>query len=322
MKKVLAAILALSMALSLGVTAMAAEFSDMPNDWSTPGLTAAVENGLLNGADGKIMPYDPLTRAEMATIMVRVFDAKVSTSIDKYTDVTRNDWFYDYMAKAVAMGALSGKSETTLNPGDPITRQEVCVILNRLFVLPTPTGDVLSPFGDAAQVADWAKNGVSALVYAGYMNGSGGNLNPTANITRAEFATIMNRMVVKYIDQPGTYTKDTFEGKGGVVIRTGNVTLDGVENPAEVVIADGVGNDKVTFKNVNLSGELLFRGGNNCYLDGQFGDVLFVRTVDHDATLILKNPKNYRSIIGTPYATTTLSIINSGDEAIVGGDAK
>ena len=320
-KKICSALVVLAMVASLGISAMAAEFSDMPNDWSTPGLTAAVENGLLNGSDGKIMPYDNMTRAQMATIMVRVFDAKISTDISRYTDATKDDWFYEYMSKAVAMGALSGKSATTLNPNDPITRQEVCVILNRLFILPTPTEDVLSGFGDAANVADWAKSSVSAMVSAGYINGSNGNLNPTANITRAEFATIMNRMVTQYIDQPGTYNTDTFNKEGGVVIRTGNVTLDGVTNTNEIVVADGVGSDKVTFKGVNLSGELLFRGGDKCYLDGQFGDILFVRTVDHEATFILRKPdKNYRSIAGSPYAKTTLGIISAGDEDIVGGD--
>ena len=319
-KKICSALLALCLLASVGMSAMAAEFSDMPNDWSTAGLQAAVENGLLNGADGKIMPYDNMTRAQMATIMVRALGAKISTDISRYTDVTKDDWFYEYLSKAVAMGALSGKSATTLNPNDPITRQEVCVILNRLFVLPTPTNDVLSGFGDAANVADWAKNSVSAMVYAGYLSGSNGNLNPTANITRAEFATIMNRMVATYIDAPGTYTASDITKEGGIVIRTGNVTLDGVKNAKEVVVADGVRQDKVTFKNVDFSGELLFRGGDKCYLDGQFGDVLFILTYDHDATLILKSPQNYRKITGSPYAKTTLGIIGAGDEDVVGGN--
>lgn len=322
MKKVLATILVVCMALSLGITAMAAEFSDMPNDWSTAGLTAAVENGLLNGSDGKIMPYDNMTRAQMATIMVRVLGAKATADISKYTDVTQNDWFYEYMAKAVAMGALSGKSATTLNPNDPITRQEVCVILNRLFVLPAPGTDVLAAFGDAGQVADWAKDSVAALVSAGFINGANGNLNPVNNITRAEFATIMNRMVGQYIDEPGTYTQDNFTAEGGVVIRTGGVVLDGVANSSEVVVADGVEGDKVTFKGVSLSGKLLFRGGDNCYLDGQFGDIQFVRSTDHEATFILRSPKNYKSIDGSHTAKTTLGIINAGDEDIIGGNAQ
>ena len=324
MKKIVSAVLILALVLSFGMSAMAATFSDMPDDWSTPGLTAAVENGLLNGADGKIMPYDNMTRAQMATIMVRVLGAKVSTDISKYTDVSRDDWFYEYMSKAVAMGALSGKSATTLNPNDPITRQEVCVILNRLFILPVPTVDVLSTFGDASLVADWAKSSVSALVYAGYMNGANGNLNPTNNITRAEFATIMNRMVTTYIDAPGTYTASDITKDGGIVIRTGNVTLDGVKNAKEVVVADGVRQDKVSFKNVNLSGELLFRGGDNCYLDGQFGDVLFVATYDHEVTLRRVSPEvlNYRSIQGSPYAKTVLNLVFAGDEEIVGGAAE
>ena len=53
-----------------------AKFEDMPENWSRAALENAVENGLLSGVDGKIMPNEKLTRAQMATVITRAFGAK------------------------------------------------------------------------------------------------------------------------------------------------------------------------------------------------------------------------------------------------------
>ena len=51
------------------VAATADDFTDFPSDWSAPALSQAVENGLLNGYDGKINPTGLLTRAQMAKLL-------------------------------------------------------------------------------------------------------------------------------------------------------------------------------------------------------------------------------------------------------------
>ena len=49
--------------------ASADDFSDFPSDWSAAGLRRAVDNGLLNGANGRIDGAGLLTRAQMAAII-------------------------------------------------------------------------------------------------------------------------------------------------------------------------------------------------------------------------------------------------------------
>ena len=86
--KSLAILVALVMVFSTSNTPVfALEFSDMPSDWSTAALENAVANGLLIGADGKILPKDNLTRAQMATIVNRAFGAAEKAALDAYTDV-------------------------------------------------------------------------------------------------------------------------------------------------------------------------------------------------------------------------------------------
>ena len=60
----------------------AENFSDFPTGWSKPAMEAAVNNGLLVGiGGGEIGPQKNLTRAEMASVMVRAFGAETYADI-------------------------------------------------------------------------------------------------------------------------------------------------------------------------------------------------------------------------------------------------
>ncbi|HAS72736.1 MAG TPA: hypothetical protein DCS67_01170, partial [Clostridiales bacterium UBA8960] len=112
-------------------------FSDMPavGHWARPGLELAVEYGILGGANGKIMPYGNVTRAQMAAIMNKVMGATEKADISKFTDVDSKAWYYEDMAKAIYLGVFSG-SGTKLSPNVNITREQVCVVLANALNLP------------------------------------------------------------------------------------------------------------------------------------------------------------------------------------------
>jgi len=234
MKKILSFVLGGLLIASTVFTASAAnvsDFSDMPNDWSTTALTAAVDNGLLTGSDGKILPADNLTRAQMATIISRAFGATSKAPLDGFTDVPASAWYYEYMQKAVAMGVFAGDGSGLLTPENNITREQVFTVLARAFKLENGDASVLDKFTDKGDISSWATGFTAALVSNGYVNGSNGRLNPKSNITRAEFAQIMYNMVKTYIDSPKTLT-GTY--RGNIVIRSSdvsvlsNATIDGI----------------------------------------------------------------------------------------------
>lgn len=189
-KRVLALILTLSMVFTMLNTAFAAspsDFSDLPADWSRGAVERAIENGLLSGANGKINLTAQLTRAELAAIVVRAFGTSQTADLSGFSDVSQSEWYYDALQKAVAMGILSGNNGR-LNPNAPITREEVCVVLYRAFLL-QDGGSAAQRFGDAGQISDWAQAAVAAMAAKGCLTGdSQGNVNASKTITRAEFA--------------------------------------------------------------------------------------------------------------------------------------
>ncbi len=274
MKKLLAFILVCLMALS--TTAFAADFVDVDGHWATAAIENAAENGLITGSNGLFRPNDKMTRAEMATIMVRACGATADADISEFTDVSTDDWFYSSVSKAVAMGAFNG-SDGKFNPENSITRQEAFVVLSRVFGLATNEkidASILNQFSDGGQVADWAKNDIAAIISSGYVGGSNGMLNPNANITRAEFAAVMDRLVKYYIDDPETTTLPT---DGNVMIRVGGLKIDGVDTEHMVVIGDGVGDSKMSIINSHLDKVLVVRASESVSLDGRYAHVKILR---------------------------------------------
>lgn len=243
-------------AMLLSTNAFAAvpsDFSDFPTDWSAPAMTHAVQNGLLNGSDGKILPKGLLTRAQMATMVNRAFASSAKASLTSFTDMVPGVWHYDEMAKSVQMGAFQG-ADGKLNPNDPITREQAFAVLARAFGLADGKASSLDKFSDGAQVSSWARGAVAALVEQGYVTGADGALNPQSYITRAEFAQVMDALVAAYGDQD---LKDqTVEGN--LILRT-NSTLENVTVKGDLILADGV--SAASLKNVTVTGRLVVRGG-------------------------------------------------------------
>ena len=301
---VCAAALLLSPTGALG--ASPSDFVDFPNDWSQGAMTAAVENGLLGGVgDGRIAPRGEVTRAQMAAIINRAFGAEKQASLSSYSDVAADAWYAVDMAKAVQMGTFSGTGNGLLEPDRAITREEAFSVLARAFALEAGDDSSLASFSDGAQVSSWAKGSVSAMVAAGYVNGSDGNrLNPQQTITRAEFAAVMSKIVAQYIDADSTLNR-SLEIDGNVIVR-GNVDLSGYTINGDVIIADEAAN--VTLDGVTVNGRLVVRGAS---------DSLTISGSTADG-VIITNP-NGASVLKTDNASDLGTVTALGDLTLSGG---
>lgn len=185
-------VLSLGIVLTMMASSMqtfAEDYSDMPTGWSNAAMTYAVNNGYIQGSNGKLNPQGLATRAQVASIFARVLKLENKADLSSYTDVNASQWYYDDLAKAVDAGLFKG-SDNKLRPNDNITREEVMTIIARAYDL-TGENANLSAFTDGSDVSSWAVNAVSALVENGIVNGSNGKLNPKNNITREEFAQLL-----------------------------------------------------------------------------------------------------------------------------------
>lgn len=256
MKKLVRIILVL-MIIMLPSRSLAATFIDMPEDWSKLSLKKAVQNGLLLGSNGKIMPNKKLTRAEMATILNRSFGSYEEGSLLEFRDVQKSDWYYSEMAKAVQMKLFEG-SNKFLSPDDSITREQAFVVIARALNI-KPIMEQQNEFKDVDKISDWAKGEIFALIQAGYIQGSNNMINPKGYVTRAEFAKLMDNIIQEYITSPGVYKAIE---KGNVMINSKDVKLKDLKIDGDIIIGEGVADGNVTLENVLVKGRIVVRSTN------------------------------------------------------------
>ncbi len=283
-KRVVSFIIAMTMVLTLVPSVFAAavsEFTDFPTGWSKEAMTAAVNNGLLNGRTAtEIVPEGELTRAEMVTIINRAFGATIEANITSYLDVPANAWYYHEIAKGVNMQTIQGDSASIMRPDDAITREEVFTIIARALVLEDAEANCLAKFPDGEEVSDWARKFICPLISRGYLHGDeNGYLMPKKNITREEFAQVMHNIVKTYFSEEGTYTTT---GPDSTIIRKSGANLTNVTVDGDLIIGDGVGFGTVTLTNVTIKGRLLCRGGEKAIklINTTVGDKVVVKDVN------------------------------------------
>ena len=244
-----------------------ADFPDMPDGEIGVAIQAAVNNGLISGYDdGLVHAEAPITRAQMATIVVRAMGAK-DNSTQTFPDVAADAWYQDAVSKAVEMGAFKGDTAGNFNPENNITCQETYTVLARVFQFESyelkfsdgrtayatkADQSVLNSFSDIISVADWAKDYAAAIVGNGGFKGFNGLLKGNAYITRGEFAYLMNELIGTYIDEPGEYAAGTIDGTKSVVIRTGGVKIDGLQAKRNLIVAYSADERGVVLTNADV----------------------------------------------------------------------
>ena len=156
-------------------------------------MTSALEDGLISGfEDGTIRPDSSLTAAQAATLLCRALDAQGSSDI-AVLGLTGDEWYADTAGKALYLGLIS--------PGDdlaaPITRHKAFIMATEAFQLAGSNVDPtsLSTFSDSSSLSGGEKNAVAGLVNEGLVQGYGGSLNLSGKISRAEFVSLLYRII-------------------------------------------------------------------------------------------------------------------------------
>ena len=175
------------------------KFTDVSrNDWFYGDVSYVYENGIMDGVSAETFaPNATLTRGMIVTILYRMENKPAVTGASKFTDVDANEWYGAPVAWAVENGIVTGYSETTFGPNDPVTREQLAAILYRYAVYKGMSAVTreqnLSRFTDADQISAYAVPAMNWAVGKGLINGADGKLSPKASATRAQVAAIIHR---------------------------------------------------------------------------------------------------------------------------------
>ena len=170
-------------------------FDDVDSShWAISPITALASKGIINGYGSDFAPDNSITRAEFVTIICRAFRVTTEKTDAEFTDVSKNEWFYEYVQKASGAGIILGDGNGTFRPNDSITRQDACVIINRAisaYGIELKPGKAVS-FDDKNNIALYALSDISILFANGVVKGtSDTTFEPEAQITRAQTAQLI-----------------------------------------------------------------------------------------------------------------------------------
>ena len=174
-------------------------FADVSgSDWFYNDVRYVYEKGIMDGTGAdRFSPNAPLTRAMIVTILYRMAGSPSVSGSSDFTDVAAGKWFAKAVAWAAANGVVNGYGSGLFGPNDPVTREQLAAILYRYAVYGGMTAvtleENLGSFADTAQLSAYAIQAMNWAVGQGLINGSGSNLVPKAQATRAQVAAIIHR---------------------------------------------------------------------------------------------------------------------------------
>lgn len=206
-QRILSALLALCIVFSLVPTALAEKADDFTDvsrsDWYYQFVDYVTSKGYFNGvADKTFAPADNMTRAMFVTVLFRFDGAKGDRSQSAFTDVAPGEWYTDAINWAAANRIVDGVGNGKFAPNDPITRAQMCTMIERYLALykkawkvTLPETGSVSVMVDESAIPAYALAAVKQCQRHGLVNGfEDGTFRPNDLSTRAQVAAVIYRM--------------------------------------------------------------------------------------------------------------------------------
>ena len=164
-------------------------------------LYASSHNLMLGTSPTEFSPNITMTRGMLVTVLYRMNGSPSVSGKTPFTDVRTDEWYSAAVLWAYQNGIVTGMSDTTFDPINNVTREQMATILFRYTKTAAPdkakASADLSGFADAGSVNDWAVDAmrwaVGQKLIAGITLEQSVYLQPRGNATRAQAATVLTR---------------------------------------------------------------------------------------------------------------------------------
>ena len=185
-------------------------YPDTKDNWARDAIQAMTEAGYLSGyADNTFRPGKSITREQAATIYSKVLqhnmnEQELADLVTKengisYTDIENDRWSNTAIKLVGAAGVMEGTTKTTFPPSKAMDREEFVASAANLVkkIKPdTPVKFEKVTFKDGASISKAYVADIEYMAQRGYVaSGATTDFNPNQPVTRAQAATILNRIL-------------------------------------------------------------------------------------------------------------------------------
>ena len=175
-------------------------FTDVPEDfWAYNAIQYVCGEGLMAGTSGSTFsPEGTTTRGQIVTILWRLSDSPVVNYLMDYSDVDPAAYYAEAIRWATSEGIVGGYGGGVFGPNDPITREQLAVMLYRYAqhegLTAVTLEENLTGYADADSISPFAIQAMNWAVGAGIIGGtSPTTLAPQGTATRAQAAVMLMR---------------------------------------------------------------------------------------------------------------------------------
>ncbi|QWU43803.1 S-layer homology domain-containing protein [Bacillus sp. NP247] len=178
-------------------------FKDVPNDWYTTAINEMAAKGIISGIGGGLFGLgQDVTRAQVATFIVKAKGLETGTTKTTFTDVDENSGYAKYIAAAESNKIMAGVGGGKFGPDEKLTRAQMAQILVNAYGFKADENNKAT-FSDLENLGwEGAKPSIETLASLGLVKGEGeGKFNPNGVVKREAAAQfIYNAM--NYNKQP------------------------------------------------------------------------------------------------------------------------
>jgi hypothetical protein len=175
-------------------------FNDLAGfEWARMYIEHLATLGIIAGtSETTYSPGLNITRADFVCLLVRTL--KLTAEVDSnFDDVVERDHFYKEVGIAKKLGIAAGGGNNQFKPRESISRQDMMALVSRAMKVAGKdldgSGADLSTFQDSNEIADYAISAVKEVANEGIIVGNNGILNPRGNVTRAQAAVVMYKIL-------------------------------------------------------------------------------------------------------------------------------
>lgn len=167
-------------------------FTDVKTtDWFYDAVSFTYNMGIMNGVEtNKFSPSTTITRGMVVTMLWRMAGEPYASGT-YFDDVSYGRYYTTAVAWSARNNIIEGSGANTFGVNDPITREQLAVILYRYakYMNYSTTTSSLYGYDDANKVSSWAKDAMGWAVRNGVIGGvTNTTLCPNNTATRAEVA--------------------------------------------------------------------------------------------------------------------------------------
>ncbi|WP_339273129.1 glycosyl hydrolase 53 family protein [Paenibacillus sp. FSL W8-0426] len=188
------------------LTEIAVPFNDIQQHaWALNEVGELYGKGVVSGMTGdSFKPQEALTRAQFLQLLTGALADMnhEKESILLPADVNEDAWYAEAVRRGMQMGIVTGKADGTFGANEPVTREQMAVMLQRALQAmhggeaANASAAATSRFSDDESISAYAKQAVAAMQDLGLLQGmADGRFEPQGTTSRAQGAVVAARML-------------------------------------------------------------------------------------------------------------------------------